>query len=130
MDLDSLVLRDLKGNYVLTRDRGEHKNYISRLNLSRTLWQNTKLNGRRELVSTKETISYRGAKSFVSTFLGESLSPTFIIIPYFPFVSVILVFNRLLYFAKCFAKYSSLTGDDDDDDDKLFLRNGWPTKGV
>ena len=21
-------------------------------------------------------------------------------------------------------------GDDDDDDDELFLRNGWPTKGI
>ena len=57
------------------------------LNLSRTLRQNTKLNGRRELVSTKEIISYRGAKSFVSIFLGERLSPTFIAIPYFPIVS-------------------------------------------
>ena len=57
------------------------------LNISRTLWQKTKLNNRRELVSTKEIISYRGAKSFFSILVGERLSPTFIVIPYFPIVS-------------------------------------------
>ena len=31
MDLNSLVLRDLKATYVLTRDRREHKNYISKI---------------------------------------------------------------------------------------------------
>ena len=90
MDLNGLVLRDLKATYVLTCDlvTEENTKITSReLNLSRTSRQNIKLNGRRELVSTKETISYRGAKSFVSIFLGERLSPTFIAIPYFPFVS-------------------------------------------
>ena len=57
------------------------------LNLSRTSWQNIKLNDRKELVSTKEIASYRGAKSFISIFLEERLSPTFIAIPYFPIVS-------------------------------------------
>ena len=64
MDLDILVLHDLKATYVLTRDRREHKNYISRIKSLENLVTEPKLNGRRELVSTKETISYRGAKSF------------------------------------------------------------------
>ena len=41
----------------------------------------------KELVSTKEIISYRGAKSFVSIFLGERLRPTFLAIPYFSILS-------------------------------------------
>ena len=31
MDLNSLVLRDLKATYFLTRDQREHKNYIWRI---------------------------------------------------------------------------------------------------
>ena len=74
----------LKHSWLVTE---ENTKITSReLNLSGTSWQNTKLNGRRELVSTKEIVSYRGAKSFVSVFLGERLSPSFIAIPYFPIV--------------------------------------------
>ena len=81
MELNSFVLRDLKATYVLTRDRREHKNYILRIKYLENLVTEHKI----KLVSTKETISYRGAKSFVSIFLGKS--PTFIAIPYFSFVS-------------------------------------------
>ena len=87
MDLNSLALRDLEATYVLTLTEENTKINSQELDLSRTSWQNKKSNNGRELVSTKEIISYHVAKSFVSIFLWEKLSPTFKAIPYFPIVS-------------------------------------------
>ena len=59
MDLNSLVLRDLKETYVLTRDRREHKNYISNIKFLKNLvtehkikwWKRTGLYKRNNFLS-------------------------------------------------------------------------------
>ena len=67
MTFNSLLLRDLETIDILT---------------CYTLWQNTKLNGRRHLVSTKEVISYHSAKMLL--FLN------------FSFIAILFLYCKLL----------------------------------
>ena len=82
------------------------KSKFQELNLSRASLQNTKLYGRRELVCTKEIISYRGAKSFASILLWERLGSTFIAIPYFSIVSYYCAFEQVIMVREIFRYFS------------------------
>ena len=106
MNFSSPALHDLKTTYVLT---------------CYTSWQNTKLIGRKKLVSTKEVFLIAVLEAYCFYISLERLSPTFIAI-LFPCCKLLswnltgycisrnilenTVAYGLLYFEKYFAKYS------------------------